>query len=155
MALMYAKDPRIEIPHLLLLARNQPRPCMLNVSGQCRLPGRRAEGQCVACHGNSAAFGKARGIKAHDFFSVWGCAWCHAWLDSSYVASGEEREQAFKIALNHQIIQWSAIAEEPTRKTADLQATRLALAYLAERGYARQIDLSAIRPKWEPTYASF
>lgn len=137
MPLAYNKEPRIEIPRLLELARNQPRPCMLNVPGQCRLPGRRSQGGCVACHGNLAEFNKGRGVKAHDFFSVWGCPWCHTWLDESYVASGAEREETFRIALTHQIDQWGLLAADPLVRPKDRDPIRQALQELAARGYAQ------------------
>lgn len=153
MALHIPKEPRIEIPQLLLLARNQPRPCMLCVPRQCRLPGRHSEGQCFACHGNAPEFNKGGHIKAHDFFSVWGCSWCHDWLDSSYVASGHERYLAFREALDCQITEWAKIVGEITRRKADRDACTLALTHLTERGYARATQNR--QHPYEPTYARF
>lgn len=150
----YPKEPRIEIPRLLELARNQPRPCLLNIPGQCRIPGRRAEGQCVACHGNAPEFNKGRGIKAHDFFSVWGCAWCHTWLDESYSASGDERLQAFRWALAYQVSHWSQLLIQPTIRPKDSEPILEALAHLTVRGYALRQGRTFIPiPPTDPRYA--
>lgn len=131
------KEPRLENPHLLLMARNQPRPCLIIVPGLCVTLGR--ETSCCACHGNSHVWNKGGHQKAHDFFSVWGCARCHSWLDSSYSASGEERDQAFRRALALQIIHWDVIATNLTGNPKDVAAARWALEHLIDRGYA---DLS-------------
>lgn len=140
----YQKEPRIEIPRLLELAWNQPRPCMLNIPGQCRLPGRRSEGQCVACHGNHSDFNKAGAEKAHDFFSVWGCSWCHTWLDSSYSASGEDRQDAFRMALFHQIQRWSELRAGVTIRPKDSEPIDRALRELIARGYAMPQNLGRL-----------
>lgn len=128
------KEPRLENPHLLLMARNQPRPCLLRVPGLCLADGRVTS--CCACHGNAGEWNKAGAMKAHDFFSVWGCARCHSWLDASYSASGEERDQAFRRALALQIVHWDVIASYPTGKRKDVEAAHWALQHLVERGYA-------------------
>lgn len=155
----YVREPRIEIPRLLELARNQPRPCMLNVDGQCRLPGRRSEGQCYACHGNGSWFNKAGAMKAHDHFSVWGCAWCHDWLDESYSATGEERLECFKRALFYQIQHWSRLLAEPTIRPKDMEPIQQALGHLIDAGYAMRQTLGRrwvaipIHPT-DPSYAN-
>jgi hypothetical protein len=130
------KDPRIEIPRLLLLARNQKRPCLLGIPGMCRTPGYDTDTNCCACHGNSEEYGKGRGNKAHDFFSVWGCSWCHTWLDSSYSASGEDRARAFREALDRQIILWGTLVTNPSTRPKDRDPITLALDHLIDRGYA-------------------
>jgi hypothetical protein len=132
----YLKEPRLENPHLLLMARSELRPCLLQVPGVCtHAPG--AEVWCCACHGNAAEYNKGLGMKAHDFFSVWGCARAHNWLDSSYVASGEERQQAFREALPRQIVQWAKMLEPFACGAKDRKACEWALQHLFERGYAR------------------
>jgi hypothetical protein len=131
----YLKEPRLENPNLLLLARNQLRPCLLQVPGICtHRPG--AYVQCCACHGNSSIYGKGSRIKAHDFFSVWGCARGHTWLDESYTASGAERQQAFRYALVRQIAEWSKLLEDPLTGPKDRASCLWALEHLAQRGYS-------------------
>ncbi|WP_150721644.1 nuclease domain-containing protein [Pandoraea capi] len=51
--------------------------CYLIVPGIC-LP--TAE-TVVPCHSNEQRHGKGMGVKAHDKYTVPGCAACHAWLD--------------------------------------------------------------------------
>lgn len=129
-----AKKPRLENPHLLLMARNQPRECLLRIpTAHVRsLSGM----ECCACHGNGTEWNKGMGVKAHDFFTVWGCARCHSWLDSSYSAGGSERDQAFRRALRWQIVAWALIANSPGDDPKDTAAARWALDHLIERGYA-------------------
>lgn len=138
----FLKDPRLENPHLLRMARCETRPCLLRVPDVCRAGA--SSVPCCACHGNSHEFGKGRGYKAHDFFSVWGCARCHRWLDESYSATGEERYMAFRTALVRQITAWAEIARAPTANPRDVDATRWALDHLVARGYAvRDVHLYA------------
>lgn len=130
----FPKNPRLENPHLLLMARREERPCLLSVPGLCTAGYSLVA--CCACHGNGHEFNKGRNLKAHDFFSVWGCARCHNWLDSSYIASGQERHERFLFALARQIEQWAMIANGATRKPKDREAAEWALTHLIERGYA-------------------
>lgn len=128
------KEPRLENPHLLLMARNVRRPCLLRVPGVCMAAGPDLPMWCCACHGNSSIYGKGGHIKAHDFFTVWGCATCHTWLDTTAKASGEDRQQAFAEALPRQIDQWAIIEAGPwSRKDRD--AARWALEQLSARGF--------------------
>jgi hypothetical protein len=131
----FPKQPRLENPHLLLMAREVRRPCLIR-SPQCCASGYAV--QCCACHGNSSRYGKGRGIKAHDFFSVWGCARCHTWLDESYTASGQERQQAFEAALDRQITEWVIIALDPSTSKKDYEAVSWAINNLTERGYGKK-----------------
>jgi hypothetical protein len=132
---MIPKNPRLEKPHLLLMARAVPRPCLLRVPGVC------ASGlhdtSCCACHGNGHEWNKGARIKAHDFFSVWGCARCHNWLDSSHVADYCQRDDAFRVALSRQIVEWAKIAASSTAKPADRNAATWAIEHLITRGYAQ------------------
>lgn len=130
----YPKNPRQENPHLLLMARNEPRPCLIQAPGMCVSRG--ALVSCCACHGNSSLFNKAGAMKAHDFFTVWGCARCHNWLDSSYTASGYERQQAFMAALVRQVREYASMIEFRTEGAKNLKAARWALDGLIAEGYA-------------------
>jgi ribosomal protein S27E len=97
--MMYPKTPRKENPALLKLA--QGKPCLLRV----KCSGSSSE-TTVAAHSNSQIHGKGMGRKADDCYTVWACARCHTWLDSSYNATGEERQFAFNSALDRQIKEW-------------------------------------------------
>lgn len=129
------KQPRLEYPHLLEMARTSPRPCLLRVPGTC-VSGIH-DTACCACHGNGHEWNKGMRMKAHDFFSVWGCARCHHWLDTSYIASLEQRDDAFRVALSRQIVEWAKIVASPTAKPADRNAAMWAIDHLITRGYAK------------------
>lgn len=131
----YAKNPRVEIPRLLELARIAPRPCLLRVPKVCTSYG--SDTSCCACHGNGFAYNKGGAMKAHDFFSVWGCARCHAWLDSSYSAEYDDKQEAFRVALYRQVVEWAKIVQNMNAKPADRNACTQALDELVTRGYAR------------------
>lgn len=126
----FPKSPRKECPHLLLMARNYPRPCMLRVCCDGHVQ------PTVACHGNSHLWNKGGGLKAHDCYTVWGCARCHSWLDSSYSAEGEERAAVFLKALRRQIDAWRDIATDPLAKPKDRDAVQWALTHLIADGWA-------------------
>jgi len=55
--------------------------CYLRVTGIC--PCRDPEETIVPCHSNFSEHGKGGARKADDKFTVPGCFWCHAWLDTS------------------------------------------------------------------------
>ena len=133
--MMFPKNPRLENPHLLLMARREPRPCLLAVPGVCRAGFSLVS--CCACHGNGSRFNKGGRMKAHDFFSVWGCDRCHTWLDESYSATGEERQGAFLSALVRQIEHWAMIACGASTNHKDRDAARWALDHLSALGYAK------------------
>jgi hypothetical protein len=130
------KDPRIEIPHLMLMARRPQQVCLLRIPGVC--PGAMLRDDCCHAHLNGAAFNKGLGLKAHDFFGVRACARCHTWLDSSYSATQEQRQAAGLAGLQRQIAEWRflltkvGIAREPVK---DREAVALALEHLKARGY--------------------
>lgn len=96
---MYPKIPRKENPALLKMA--QGKPCLLRV----KCDGSPSE-TTVAAHSNSQKHGKGMGRKADDCYTVWACARCHTWLDSSYSATGEERQTAFEAAHKRQVKAW-------------------------------------------------
>jgi hypothetical protein len=130
----YPKNPRQENPHLLLMARNEQRPCLIQAPGLCVSRG--AAVWCCACHGNSSLFNKGGQFKAHDFFTVWGCARCHGWMDASYTASGYERQQAFLRALAHQVRCYAEMIEFGAESKKNRAAARWALDGLIAEGYA-------------------
>lgn len=103
----YAKQPTPRNPHLLALARGKE--CLLRVPGVCNGDPETT----VAAHSNQLIHGKSRGLKASDARSVWACARCHTWLDSSYVASREEKQEAFATGHQRQVIEWRKIAAGP------------------------------------------
>jgi len=107
-------------PHLLSMARG--RPCLLRTKA-CSFD----NSPTVAAHSNLLAHGKGRGRKADDCYSVWACARCHAWLDSSYEAEFEEKEAAFMSALVAQADEWKAIAGSAAASPKDRAAAQWAL----------------------------
>lgn len=129
------KEPRIEIPHLMLMARRPGQICLLRVPGVCPYPGMQRD-DCCGCHGNGFEYGKGLGIKAHDFFTVRGCARCHLWLDSSYRASYEERQDAFRAGFQRQITEWRYLLTCADTPAKDREAVALALEHLRVKGYA-------------------
>lgn len=129
------KEPRIEIPHLMLMARRPGQICLLRVPGVCPYPGMQRD-DCCGCHGNGFEYGKGLGIKAHDFFTVRGCARCHLWLDSSYRASYEERQDAFRAGFQRQITEWRYLLTCADTPAKDREAVALALEHLRAKGYA-------------------
>ena len=118
---------------LLDLARGQP--CLLRVPGVCCGD----DSTTVACHSNEGAHGKGKGIKAHDFMSVWGCHACHTWLDQG-AAPQALKLTVFLVAHELQIAAWQEIAMNICAKPARVEAARLALQALKrfqEPQYAR------------------
>jgi hypothetical protein len=122
--MMFPKTPRKENPALLKMA--QGKPCLLQV--QCN--GSPSD-TTIAAHGNSAKYGKGMGRKADDCYTVWSCAKCHTWLDSSYNATGEERQAAFEAAHKRQVKEWTKMANgESLQVYAERIAARWALEQL-------------------------
>ena len=114
----YPKSPRKENPHLLAMAKGKP--CLLMCVERCQLD----YGQTtVAAHQNE---GKGKGVKRHDYMSVWGCEPCHTWYDQSGAPLAEKR-RAFNAAHARQVEEWRKIAESPTAKHADRLAALWAL----------------------------
>ena len=122
------KEPRIEIPRLLALARG--RPCLLRCCSTCDGGG----ATTVACHSNLGKHGKALAMKAHDPYTVWGCARCHDALDSSRRADAIERQAWFLIGLNRQIVAWRHMLKDDKTDPLDRAAIKAALTFLNERG---------------------
>jgi len=108
-------------PHLLAMARGQR--CLLRVPGVCNGDPETT----VACHSNLSIHEKGGHRKADDCYSVWGCARCHTWLDSSYSATGAARSQRFMAAHLRQVMEWRRIASSPDIPEADRRAAAWAL----------------------------
>lgn len=125
------KDPRIELPHLLEMARRPGQTCLLSAP-VC--PGGLRDDTC-ACHGNSALFGKGMGQKAHDFFTVRGCARCHTWLDTSYNATRDARQLVFRRGLLLQADEWLALSWDSSAPVPERREAALAIAYLRAKGF--------------------
>lgn len=99
----FPKSPRQTNPRLLALAKDKP--CLMLATENCRgLDG----STTVSAHCNELRCGKGRGMKAHDYYSVWSCANCHQWYDESG-APKAEKQQAFDAAQHRQVRQWAAI----------------------------------------------
>ena len=81
----------------------------------------------VAAHSNLHEHGKAGARKADDQYSVWACARCHSWLDSSYSATLEEKRAAFELAHVRQQHAWTKIAADPARSERERAAAQWAL----------------------------
>lgn len=89
---------------LLKLAQGQP--CLLRIPFVCI----HDQATTVACHSNQLAHGKGRGLKAHDYMSVWGCHACHSWLDQG-PALRQEKVDAFDLGHKRQVKQWRWMAQ--------------------------------------------
>ncbi len=92
-------------PALLRLARGQK--CLLNVRMVCN----HDTSTTVAAHSNQLAHSKGTGIKAHDFYTVWLCSNCHAWLDQGKVIK-HEKHAAFNLAHGRQVKEWQRLELE-------------------------------------------
>jgi hypothetical protein len=115
---VFSKNPRQRNPHLLAMAEGKP--CLLLSVENCQLD---YGATTVAAHQNEH---KGKGIKRHDFMSVWGCGPCHTWYDQSGSPLAEKR-RAFNAAHARQIEEWRKIAESPTAKPKDIAAAKWAL----------------------------
>jgi hypothetical protein len=100
------KTPYYRSKPLLAIARGKP--CLLTAVAGCR----GTDGTTtVAAHSNQAKHGKGGHIKANDTYTVWACAVCHTWLDSSYDATQEQKVAAFDEAHYRQLREWIDLAE--------------------------------------------
>jgi hypothetical protein len=71
--------------------------------------------------------GKGKGIKAHDFYSVWACARCHDALDSSQRLTADEKKAVFEAGHKRQIDAWLNIAVFKLGKPKEVKAAIWAL----------------------------
>lgn len=111
---------------VLDLARG--RECLLCVPGVCQ---DRCGETTVACHSNMSRHGKAGARKADDFWSVWGCAACHEWLDRG-PAPEKSKMAIFYCAHVRQKLHWRKLASDPSESAAVRRAAGKAMAGLAE-----------------------
>ena len=115
---MYPKDPRQRNQHLLDMAEGKR--CLLMAVENCQLD---YGATTVAAHQNE---GKGKGMKRHDFMSVWGCGPCHTWLDRSGAPLAEKR-RVFNAAHARQVDEWRKILDNPRAKQKDREAEKWAL----------------------------
>jgi hypothetical protein len=115
----YPKDNDNRNQAVLDLARSKE--CLLNVPNVCN----NDTLTTVAAHSNQLRHGKGRGRKAGDQWTVWACARCHSWLDGSYSADRQDKQEAFAAGHAKQIDEWIKIAAGQTGSTA--RAARWAL----------------------------
>jgi hypothetical protein len=115
------KTTALRNPHLLAMAEGKP--CLVRVPALCR----GGTETTVAAHSNLLRHGKGKGRKADDCYSVWACARCHTWLDSSYTAEFEEKCIAFEFAHAFQVQEWREIANDESAKPKDRAAAKWAL----------------------------
>lgn len=97
-------------------------PCLLQVPGVCC----HDRATVVCCHSNLSIHGKAGARKADDHYSVWGCAACHRWLDRG-PAPRALKTTAFMQAHLRQVLEWRAIAFDPSSAPRDRNAALWAL----------------------------
>lgn len=106
----------------VLLEMARGRPCLILVPGLCN---HRLD-TTVACHSNSSRHGKAGARKADDQYTVWGCAACHLWLDTSK-AEASRKEDTFMVAHARQVLAWRLIAMDHNEPERFRKAARWAL----------------------------
>lgn len=119
-----AKEPRQRNPRLLALSNGAS--CTLFAP----FVGVHDHSTVVAAHANWKEYGKAKGYKAHDFFSVSACHTCHTWLDQEG-GSKDQKKMAFEVAMVRQILVWQSLAEQITVKPERREAAQWALDGLA------------------------
>ena len=83
----------------------------------------------IACHSNLLLDGKARGLKASDAKTVWGCLHCHTWLDQG-MAAKKEKQRVWDAAYARQIEEWVKIADNICLKPWKVEAARKVLDHL-------------------------
>lgn len=115
---------------LLQLAQGQR--CLLMSTQRCQ--GNLGE-TTIACHSNLISDGKARGLKASDAKTVWGCLYCHTWLDQG-METKEKKQKAWDAAYHRQIEEWVKIAENICLKPWRVEAARKVLDHIGV-SYAR------------------
>lgn len=125
--MMIEKDNLYRDRDLLDLARDEE--CLMRVPGVCKID----RVTTVSAHSNQAKHGKGGAIKAHDTYSVWACARCHAWLDQGHSATQEQKIAAWAAGFRRQVIAWRAIAENIAAKPWRVSAAQRAIEWLKTR----------------------
>lgn len=123
MAPVQPKDPHMENPHLLAMARGKP--CLL-LSPICQGD----TDTTVACHGAGVANGKGMGYKVSDFLSCWGCHACNHYTDAYGGATKEQKQAVFAAGHARQVIEWQRIVGDMSNTPKDRQAAHWALCLL-------------------------
>ncbi|RYF62096.1 MAG: DUF1364 family protein [Comamonadaceae bacterium] len=124
--------------HLRQMA--QDKPCLLLVPGHCT----HDRSTVVCCHSNLSAHGKAGARKADDHYSAWGCSACHRWLDQG-TAPRAQKTSVFMGAHLRQVLEWRAIAFDPSSAPRDKAAALWALERLNAIPNLREaLDLRAL-----------
>ncbi|MFC4275548.1 nuclease domain-containing protein [Achromobacter aloeverae] len=97
---------------LLDLAEGQE--CLIRIPGVCCGD----KETTVACHSNESLFGKAKGLKAHDWAAAWGCWKCHAFVDAEFKVARSIRDAYLRDGIKRTRLalmdmgKWPADAEE-------------------------------------------
>lgn len=116
--MMYPKNPRQRNQHLLDMAEGQK--CLMLAVNNCQT---NLGETTVAAHKNE---GKGKGLKRHDFETVWACEPCHTWYDQGGAPLAEKR-RAFNAAHERQVAEWKRIESSYSVKEKDQKAARWAL----------------------------
>lgn len=110
--------------NLLKLAQGER--CLLLAVDRCQTT---MSETLTACHSNFLSDGKGKGLKASDAKTVWGCLYCHTWLDQG-PAPMTEKKKAWDAAYARQIEEWVKIADNICLKPWKVKAARDVLDYL-------------------------
>ena len=119
------KKPALRIPALRDLAAGEE--CTVRHPLHCN----RRTDTTVLCHTNTQADCKGMGYKGHDQKGFFGCAGCHAWIDSG---SGNIAEKKASIASAQKLtaMRLIEIASSVATKPWRVRAARQALDYLSK-----------------------
>lgn len=112
------KTRREENPHYRAMARDQD--CQLRVPGACTFD----RSTVVLAHSNWHDKGGAR--KASDFWGVWACYGCHAWLDQGKALEAQKKA-AFAAGLKRMEKELEQIVAYQMTKPKDRDAAWWAL----------------------------
>lgn len=126
-AVAIPRQPRLENPHLRDMAKKYG--CNLRMTSMCR---GQDTSTTVLCHSNWAEHGKGKGMKAHDFYAVYGCAVCHDALDSGRQYDNDEKKRFFRLGMDRQIELYREIIDSKTAKPKDRAAALWALEHMQE-----------------------
>jgi hypothetical protein len=112
------KTEREENAHYRAMARDKD--CQLLIPGVCNFD----RSTVVLAHSNW--HDKGAGRKASDFWGVWGCYSCHAWLDQGG-APGSVKQVHFAFGLKRMKGELQKIVDDPAQKQRDREAAQWAL----------------------------
>jgi Zn-finger protein len=112
------KTSREENAHYRAMARDKD--CQLLIPGVCSFD----RSTVVLAHSNW--HDKGAGRKASDFWGVWGCYACHAWLDSGK-ADGSVKRAMFDLAMKRMQHELEQLVQDRSTKARDRDAAVWAL----------------------------